>query len=92
MLSAPNHDWVLLESASAPSDRAWLQGLSAADKFALYCSLFRIAAAAPHDRESQRRLDRWAWQQKLALRRRLVDAFQKLDRLRNGRPASNDAD
>jgi hypothetical protein len=91
MLTAPNHDWELLESRSAPSDRAWLQGLSAAEKLGLYCSLFRMAGAAPRDAEAQRRLDQWAWDQKLALRRRLVDAFQKLDRLRNGRPAPNDA-
>jgi hypothetical protein len=92
MLTAPNHDWALLETRAAASDRAWLQGLSAADKFALYCSLYRMAGAAPRDADAQRRLDQWAWDQKLALRLRLVDAFQKLDHLHSERPTPNDAD
>ena len=58
--------------------------MTPAERFAVYADMYNMLWAArrntPGDWE---RLDRWRWEEKLAVRRRMVDAFAKLDRLRS---------
>jgi hypothetical protein len=91
MLDAPQHDWAFYESKTRDSNAAWNRGLSMKERIDLYASLFNTIWNArqslPRDWE---RLDNQRWQEKLSLRRRMVDAFHKLDEFRRDRSASND--
>src|SRR3954447_9129454 len=92
MLDAPQHDWSIYEAKTRDSDAAWIRGLSMKERFDLYASMFNTfwnaRQSLPGDWE---RLDKQRWQEKLTMRRRMVDAFHKLDELRRERSASNDA-
>jgi hypothetical protein len=85
MADAPRQNWALYEARTAATDAVWLRSLSISDRFALYASLFNLIWSAPRDPEALKRLECWRWQQKLALRMRMVDAFRKLDELQDGR-------
>jgi hypothetical protein len=91
MLDAPRHDWSFYEAKSRASEAAWNRELSTSERFDLYASLFNTIWNArqnlPRDSE---RLDDQRWQEKLAMRRRMIDAFHKLDEIRRERSASND--
>jgi hypothetical protein len=91
MLDAPQHDWSYYEAKTRDSDAAWNRGLSTQERFDLYASLFNTIWNArqslPGDWD---RLDNQRWQEKLTMRRRMVDAFHKLDEFRRERSASND--
>ena len=84
MLSAPRQDWKLYEERCRDEHVRWMRGLTPAESMNLYESLHRwVVAHADHSpraviREEQR------WQEKLALRRRMLEAFAALDRLRHG--------
>ncbi|MEX0642116.1 MAG: hypothetical protein WD468_05415 [Pirellulales bacterium] len=90
MLDAPRQDWAAYRRLTRDSDTAWLRGLTLRDRFDLYADLFNIFWEArrrnPGDWE---RLDQWHWNQKLATRLRMVDAFKKLDELRRERAATD---
>jgi hypothetical protein len=91
MLDAHQHDWSYYEAKTRDSDAAWNRELSTSERFDIYASLFNTIWNArqtlPRDSE---RLDNQRWQEKLAMRRRMVDAFYKLDEFRRERSASND--
>jgi hypothetical protein len=91
MLDAPQHDWTFYDAKTRDCDAAWNRGLSTSERFDLYASLFNTIWNAQQDlpRDSER-LDSHRWQEKLAMRRRMVDAFHKLDEIRRERSASND--
>lgn len=75
---APQHDWQAYETVTAKSDAAWLRSLSAEDKFAIYADMFNLIWAARQG-QGWEQLEKWAWEEKLALRKRMVDAYRKLD-------------
>jgi hypothetical protein len=91
MLDAPEHDWSFYEAKTRDCDAAWVRGMSVQKRFDLYASVFNTLWTArqslPGDWD---RLDAQRWQEKLAMRRRMVKAFQQLDNFPRERPASND--
>jgi hypothetical protein len=89
MADVPQQDWAAYEARTAESDAAWIRGLTPEDRFALYADLFRIIWGARRGPGDWERLDRWHWDQKLATRLRLVDAFRKLDEVRRARTAAS---
>jgi hypothetical protein len=90
MLDAPQHDWHFYEVQTRASEAEWIRGLTTAERFALYASLFNTIWNArqnlPGDWE---RLEAQRWQEKLELRRRMIDAFRELDELHRERSAAN---
>jgi hypothetical protein len=92
MSIAPQHDWAAYEALVAKDEAACLRTLGTDERFAIYADLFRVVWTARQGLVAQgwQKLDLWHWQQKLATRLRCVQAYQKLDDIRNGRaPATN---
>jgi hypothetical protein len=81
MHDAPKQDWPMLERLSRSTDAAWIRGLTPADRFAIYADLFDLIWQARRDPGEWKRLEDWHWKHKLATRLRMVDAFNKLDRI-----------
>jgi hypothetical protein len=93
MSIVPKHDWAAYEASAAKQEATQLRSLGTGERFAIYADLFDVVwtarrGVATGDWE---KLDRWSWRQKLATRLRCVHAFQKLDEIRNGRPAATNA-
>jgi hypothetical protein len=88
MLDMPRQDWAFYEALTRKENARWLRSLSLSDRFTLYEDLFNVIWTARRQVGHSDRLDRWSWEQKLATRRRLVDAFTKLDQFRRERAAA----
>jgi len=91
MFVAPQQNWKLYEAMTAESDAARQRSLTVQQKYELYCDMFNLMWAARSGPGNWERLDQWRWEEKLKLRRRMVEAFAKLDQLRNERAAANNA-
>lgn len=92
MLTAPSHDWSYYESRARAADAELLPGPTAHERFELYASLFNAIVNARQSISGDwDRLEARRWQEKLELRNRAVDAFQKLDRLHRERSAASNA-
>jgi hypothetical protein len=90
MAVLPQHDWSYYEARLGESDAAWLRSLSIGDRFSLYEDLFNILWTARRKMPGDwARLDQYHWEEKVALRRRTVEAFSKLDQARRERAAAN---
>ena len=90
MLTAPQQNWSLDESKRRSAHADWLRGLSPESAWELHQSLFAAAmshGALPLSRE----LAQSRWEEKLAIRRRQVAAFARMDQLRHDRSSANDA-
>jgi hypothetical protein len=87
---APRQDWAALRTLAKDADASWLRGLSVAERFDLYADLFGIVWEAQRSQGITERLEKWNWDRKLACRRRLAEAYSKLDELRRERAASHD--
>jgi len=83
MVVVPQQDWSYVESRSRETEAARLHAMTPAERFAVYADMYNTLWAArqnvPGDWE---RLDQWRWEEKLAVRRRMVEAFSKLDQMR----------
>jgi hypothetical protein len=82
MLDAPRQDWSAYQAKADAFDRQWLHGLTVEDRFAMYSDLFNLVQNSRVQSANREELDRWHWQQKLAARHRMFEAFQKLDAYR----------
>jgi hypothetical protein len=91
MAIAPQHDWQLYEAATRESDAQWARQLTPEERFAIYRDFFNVTHAAKRRRRNSESIDRWSWDEKLALRRRMVEAFSKLDEMQRERSAAKDA-
>lgn len=80
--------WRWYKARSREERVRWLRGLTPEQSFALYEDLYRIGAAQQDDSPGWRRLEQRRWEEKLALRLKLVRAFQALDRIRSERADS----
>jgi hypothetical protein len=89
---APRQDWTIFRTLARDADAAWMRGLSVAERFDLYADLFGIVWEAQRNQGIAERLEKWNWDRKLASRRRLADAYSKLDELRRERAASHEQD
>ncbi len=90
---APQQDWTAFAAQTAAEDSAWIQGLSAEERFALYADMFGIVWKARQNglRGDWDVLDEWSWQRKLADRQRCVEAYRKLDELQHARAVAIDS-
>jgi hypothetical protein len=93
MLDAPKQNWALYESRCRATDEARIRAMTTDERFALYASMFNLIWRDRDKRPGDwERLDQWRWQQKLALRRRMVATYKKLDELYRDRAAGNRVD
>jgi len=82
MWTAPRADWAYCERRARPEHVSWLRQLTPADVLDLYEEFHSIASATVGvgPAEGLERIERRRWEEKLALRRKLRDAFAALDR------------
>lgn len=82
---APQQNWALYEERASEVDAAWLRRLSHSDRFAIYCDLFDVVFYGRDPNVDWHRVEAERWEEKLAARLRVTDAFRKLDQLRGTR-------
>jgi hypothetical protein len=89
MVTVPQQDWSYYEQRVRESDVAWLRSLTVQQRFSLYEDLFDILWTARRKMPGDwARLDRCHWEEKVGLRRRMVEAFSKLDQSQRERTAA----
>ena len=89
-MDRPQHDWDAYRASTAESDAAWIRSLTLEERFSLYEGMFDLIWEARKGPGDWERLDQWSWEQKLALRNRMVEAFKELDK--RNRLIAKDAD
>jgi hypothetical protein len=77
MTEVPQQDWAAYEALAAASDTVALRNLTPVDRFALYEDLFDLIWDVRRGLGDWEKLERWSWEQKLALRRQFVQAWHK---------------
>jgi hypothetical protein len=87
MIGPTPHNWDYYADQCEASDRAWIRSQGVGEKFALYESLFDAIQKFKSEEETWARLESHRWSEKLASRRRNLDAFSQLDRLKRERSA-----
>ena len=85
MSFAPQQDWDYVEARSQPSELCRLREMTPSEKFAVYADLYNMLRNAKQQVSGDwELLEQLRWEEKLALRSRMVDAFRKLDELQRG--------
>lgn len=87
---APKHDWKLFEARCREARASQWSSRTDDEDWTLYRSLFDFAAS-----QAQRLPNRIAtahWQEKLAIRRKLVAAFSLLDEMKRGSRSATNSD
>jgi hypothetical protein len=81
MSFAPQHDWEGYAARTGAADAAWIRSLSLSERFAIYADMFDLAWEARQSNPALdwQALDEQRWQEKLALRMKLVEASRKMD-------------
>jgi hypothetical protein len=86
----PQQDWSYYEDRVRNIDAAWLRSLTFDKRFALYNDMFNLLWSARHDMPGDwARLDQHHWEEKISLRRRMVEACAKMDQMQRERAAAN---
>jgi hypothetical protein len=78
-------DWGSYERRCEQERVAWLRSLTPAAALALVEDFHRFAASIEVDPQAAERVERKRWQEKLAIRRRVVAALSQLDQASGGR-------
>lgn len=92
MAIAPQQNWSYYESRVQPIDADWFRSLSVDDRFRLYEDMYVMLLQARQTMPGDwGKLDLVHWNEKLALRRRMNEAFSKMDELRRERAAASHA-
>ena len=68
-------NWHAGEQHTLAAHTEWLQSLSIAESFQLYYNLMRLALSQRDDSEGWRRLEEMRFQEKLALRKKMIRAL-----------------
>lgn len=84
MSFAPQQNWELYRSLTDIHQREFLRNLSANQRFRLYAEMYQMVCGERRDGDQWRRLERRRWEQKLALRLRMVKAFAAMDGKKRG--------
>jgi len=82
MIEAPKQDWKLYEAKCREEHVAWLRGLTPTAALALFESMGQFAARHAPASPARVRMEEARWQEKLAIRRKMLAAFTALDRIR----------
>ena len=69
-------NWQAGEQQTLAAHTEWLQSQSIAESFQLYCNLMRLALSQRDDSEGWRRLEEMRFQEKLALRQKIMRALK----------------
>jgi hypothetical protein len=91
MVTAPQQNWQLVDKLSHAEDVAWLRSLTSQERFTLYEGLLSLVGNSTLSSDALERLECRRWEDKLSIRRKFVEAFQKLDQLHRERAAANHA-
>ncbi|NUQ62664.1 MAG: hypothetical protein HUU20_09255 [Pirellulales bacterium] len=73
------HDWNAYQQQCDAFHRQWLRCLTQKESVILYQGLHRFARAQSDDSPGWRRLRQKRWEEKVAIRRKLHEAFAQLD-------------
>ena len=73
------HDWSAYQQRCSSLHAQWLRSLTLAESLGLYQGLHRLARAQADDSPGWQRLQQKRWEEKVAVRRRLHEAFARLD-------------
>lgn len=79
MRDAPRQDWKKYEAAIQAEENRWVKNLSAAERSAIYCDMFDVVWEQRQKEPFSEAYEEWRWNEKLKLRRQLLDAFTRLD-------------
>jgi len=91
MVDAPQQDWSYYEARSRAANAEWLRSLTSAERLAMYEDLFQIYWDARRNSSGNlHQLDQSQWDEKLAMRRRLIEAFRRMDEHQRGSAAAKD--
>lgn len=82
MIEAPKQDWKLYEAKCRQEHVEWLRGLSPTAAMALLEDMRRLATESTAESPVRERLESARWQEKLAIRRKLLSVFVALDQRR----------
>lgn len=80
---APQQNWELYRTLTEQSHREYLRSLTTDERFRLYEDMYQIVCTN-RDPEEWRRLEQRGWEQKLALRKRMIEAFTAMDKRKSG--------
>lgn len=82
---APQQNWPYYDAQSRAAIANWLRSLTLHERLAIYEDMFTVYWEArrnmPGDWE---KLDQWRWKEKVAMRRRMVEAFRNMDEHERG--------
>lgn len=78
------HDWTAYQRRCRAQHAQWLRSLTPKEALVLYQGLHRLARAQADDSPGWRRLELKRWEEKLAIRRKLHEAFARLDATHHG--------
>jgi hypothetical protein len=82
MLEAPKQDWKLYAAKWHEDHVEWLRRLTPAAALSLLESMRRFANAHSAVSSTRERMEAARWEEKLAIRRKLLAAFKALDERR----------
>jgi hypothetical protein len=74
-----NRDWNVYEQRCKAVHAQWLRSLTPSESVILYQGLHRLARAQADDSPGWQRLRQRCWEEKVAIRRKLHEAFSRLD-------------
>jgi hypothetical protein len=89
MVDAPRQDWDKYKALTRQDEVRWLQQLGIDERFAIYDDAFNIIWGFRRDADEWTRLEQSHWEQKSALRMRLVRAYNLLDQSLRESAAAN---
>ena len=85
MSVVPQRDWSYFAERERKAERQLLRSTTPEQRLAIYEEMFGIfrqgRRTMPGDWE---KLDQWRWNEKLAARQRMLEAFRKMDQLPRG--------
>lgn len=92
MVYAPQQNWSYIEARSRECDAALLRAMTPSERFIVYADMYNVIWSAHRTLDGNwERLDQHRWAEKLAIRKREVEAFNYMDQLRFERAAADNA-
>lgn len=90
MAIAPQQDWSYYEAKSREATAKWLRSISWDERLAIYEDMFNVFWDARREMPGDwERLNHWQWNEKVAVRRRMVETYRKRDERLRGRTVAN---
>jgi hypothetical protein len=90
MSFAPQHDWNYYDNVVESHETNRVSNLSPFERFQIYEDYFETLYKSKQGLVDREAMERLRWQEKQALRDKLVAAYQALDKVSRGKNASTD--